>query len=158
MSIWGKDIIQQTDEDKLYKFTNLIVQNYQGGKLSTTAMTAFVHVQNASLNINLVQIDLLSTSNQLVSSAQVASVKIDTFLTCVNIDCKKVVPFPGEISVTGTNGKCRRKMLIQRCPKTFSYELTVQEEQNSKQFILTAFLNTLQKFFMFTICSVPSPD
>ena len=29
LSIWGKDIIQQIDEDKTYKFTNLIVQNYE---------------------------------------------------------------------------------------------------------------------------------
>ena len=138
ISIWGK-LIEEIEEDIPYIIKNVVTQNYQGLKVVATVNTT---VEEHNNNIAVEWEEEVPNSFR-IQCAEVLSCKATSFRSCVNIICRrKVVPFPGEVSVTCSS--CRRKMLVKRCSESVTVELTV--ENNNQQIILTVFEKVLKEF------------
>eukprot|EP00794_Sanderia_malayensis_P013274 gene13274-14642_t len=143
ISIWG-DLIDNIEEYTPIAITNVVCQFYNGRKLSTTADSAVSHLQNAINNIDWEEVKT-ANSLEVLSCPEIDCVHCHSFHICCNLDCKKkVVPFPGQASVTCST--CKRKMLLARCKETYTCEFILCATDDNKQFKLTAFPNTIDEF------------
>ena len=143
VSVWG-ELLEQINENTTYHLTSLEIRDYLGVKLTTTSMTSVtklsteVKVDWSVHNMERNEIELCCPS--------VDSIKMHEFLQCINSDCKKkVVPFLGEKKVRCNNQTCNRTMLVSRCKSITIYELTLTNKENDKQYIATAFDETIKK-------------
>ena len=142
ISIWG-DMINSIVEDTVYIFKNVIVQSYHGIKLTTTVNTV---TEESPINIDVIWGEEVMPELTTLTCTEIISSKVSSFLCCVNISCcRKVVPFPGELTVTCNNPTCRRKMLVKKCLPRVNVEITV--ERDGSQINLTMFENILKSFF-----------
>ena len=83
----------------------------------------------------------------IICCPEVVSVKNMEYKCCVNIGCqKKIVPFPGEMTVKCNNPTCRRKMKVSRCKSTFTIEVTLEDDKMEQQ-VVTMFPNMVNKPF-----------
>ena len=143
LSVWGSELIAEIADKTTYLFTNIVLQNNFGRKMATTGATTVTAVEKIKIDWDCVD---SVKCDETVCCPDVLSVKLSTFLTCVNIDCKrKVMPYAGETTVTCTNPVCRRKMLLKRCRKSYNCELTF--EKNDRQFTITLFPKVIENFF-----------
>eukprot|EP00794_Sanderia_malayensis_P017146 gene17146-18871_t len=73
------------------------------------------------------------------------SVSLTKFNICPNLDCrKKLNPYPAQIKVSCNN--CKRKMLLKKCPSTFTCQVTLACEDKT-QSMYAIFPNVLAELF-----------
>ena len=150
ISIWG-DLIDSVTEDFPTVLTNIIAQDFNGLKLSTTTDTELRESMGdfSKVDWNMIKpLEVLET----IHCPSIACVKVSQFEICNNLDCKKkLTPYPGQATVTCN--MCKRKMLLERCDTTFVCEITV-ELADGRQQPITIFPNTLAE----NLPDVPSDD
>ena len=143
VSVWGK-LIDEVEEDVTYLFKNVTIENYYGLRLSTTAKTTLLKQEE--------QIDVvwskynISPETSTLCCPYILSVKVILYLECINRSCKrKVNVFPGEKKTTC--GSCKRKMLVSNLKKNLNVEIHLSDkDDNQKEYILTAFTNSLKMY------------
>eukprot|EP00794_Sanderia_malayensis_P006495 gene6495-biopygen4810 len=143
ISVW-ENLVDEVQEDIPLRFTDVIRQDFNGIKLTTTIST---QVSDCDSKFPCIDWSQISATEQpdIICCPTVQCVKIDAFETCINISCKKkLTPYPGQ--KVATCNVCKRKMLIERCPKTFTVEITV-ENSGGKQYVLTAFPKAVIDYF-----------
>ena len=141
LSIWA-ELIDQVQEYISYDITNVITVNFNGLKLSTTNSTT---LKQTDKSFTIAWHDIHPTEVQhTICCPELLSVKINPYLVCVNNECKKkVVPYPGDLSVACK--MCKRKMLIKKCAESFSCEVMLQKAEE-KQVTLTIFPDVIEDF------------
>lgn len=128
ISIWG-DHINKIDENVTYNIKNVISEDYYGIRLATTSNSTFT-IEPRQLDINWDDHDITPSTINLCCP-DIQSVKVNKFLQCKNRTCKrKVSPYPGDDKVKCENPTCRRKMLVSKCIKSVSVEITFSEKDN----------------------------
>lgn len=138
ISIWG-DLIDELLAEEVYMFKNVVIQHYNGIKISTTINTA-LEISGKHLDVDW---ENFIPDEHEVTVDSVLSCKVESFLCCVNVNCgRKVVPFPGERCVSCLS--CKRKMLVKRCCKKFNAEITISKTDDN-QLTLTIFEKQLRE-------------
>lgn len=97
ISAW-RERISKFQENKPYRFTSLLVDEYCGKRLATTTCTEY---RDYEKNIN---IDWDNHNIQPITTKHccpvIESVKVNHYLQYANLNCKrKVTPYPGESTV-----------------------------------------------------------
>ena len=140
ISVWS-DLVEQISEGKTYKLTSVAIQEYFGIKLTTTSGTV-ISSEEEAIEIDWSAHNVAPTTVKLCCP-DIETVSVNSFLQCINIECrKKVVQFAGELKVSCN--ACRRKMLIKKCPKNFNIELILSDAEK-KQHTVTIFPTVVQK-------------
>ena len=105
ISVWS-DLVEQISEGKTYKLTSIAIQEYFGMKLTTTSGT-IISSEEEAIEIDWSEHNVAPTTVKL-RCPDIETVSVNSFLQCINIECrKKVVPFAGELKVSCSNA-CRR--------------------------------------------------
>ena len=127
------------------KVSSLIVNEYNGIRLSTTSNSLFKEVAQ-QLNVSLPDV-VRPIPDALVCCPVVETALVQSFYICVNIVCKKKVTlYSGELTTTCQNPRCKRKMLLQRCKQAYLVELTLTNADGNQE-IYTVFSETLEAYF-----------
>ena len=142
ISIWGSLIADVVEDTPLF-ITSVKCEDYFGVRLSTISNSSLSKFEN-EIHVDWGKFDLVPQQTTLCCP-NIESVKVNSFLKCVNIECKrKVSPFPGETKVTCLNVTCKRKMLVKRCKKSFNVDLLVSDKDNDNiQHSITLFTQVL---------------
>ena len=143
ISIWG-DLINEVTEDNTVEVTSVKLENFYGPRLSSSTSSTITNTVE-QITINWEKHDI-SPMTSILSCPEIESVKIHSYLQCVNIDCrKKVSPFPGDRAVVCQAAACKRKMLVKRCKQSFTVEILVSNhEDTASQYLLTVFPQVLR--------------
>ena len=116
-----------------------------GKRLVTTSCTQLTESAD-KLDINWSNHDISPMTTRYCCPS-IESVKVNTYLQCANINCKrKVVPFPGETKVRCS--KCDRVMRVSRCSRGVNVDFTITHE--GKQDVVTAFADGLNNVIQIT--------
>ena len=150
ISVWEDNLLSELQEHKLYKLSPVSVRWFFGKRLATTVETTAEEIDSPPPEINWEvnmaknlqekpQSELLSLSCPTILNAEVA-----VYTLCTNSNCsKKVVPFPGEVTVRCNH--CHKKMLVSNC--NCDINANIEIEHVPKNITLTVFSNVLTKFF-----------
>ena len=141
LSIWA-ELIDEVQEYVSYDSTNVITVNFNGLKLSTTNTTT---LKKTDKSFTIAWDDIHPTEmHHTLCCPELLSVKVSPYFVCVNSECKKkVVPYPGDVSVACKT--CKRKMLIKKCSESFSCEVMLRKAEE-QQITLTIFPDVIQDF------------
>ena len=143
MTVWGS-LIDTIQDGKTYQIKQAILEEYQGLRLNTTAMTVF-NEHEQQYNIDWKKFNFISNEKTLCCPT-IQSVKGNSFYECPNISCKrKITPYPGEKKITCNT--CKRKMKVERLNKNINVEVEVVDSRLQQQFVLTFFPKVLSKLF-----------
>ena len=141
VSVWG-ELIDEVEDDVTYLFKNVTIENYYGLRLYTTAKTTLLK-QEEQIDIEWSKCNITPETSTLCCP-NILSVKVNLYLECINSSCKrKVNVFPGEKKTTCDS--CKRKMLVSNLKKNLKVEIHLSDkDDNQKEYILTAFPNSLK--------------
>ena len=102
------------DTRNLTKISTMSHMTFNSLRISTNPSTIVDSTEDEA-EVNW-EINNLQQKSINICCSYVDAVKINSYLQCINIDCKrKVMPQGNETKVTWMNKSCRRKRLVRRC-------------------------------------------
>ena len=118
--------------EQTYKLINVSCDFFNGVRISSNAST-ILYSKEHKVEVNW-EINNFYQENIKVCCPYVDEVKINSYLQCVNIDCKRnVVPQGIETKVTCMNNGCKRKMIVRRCSRQINVQVISYWEGRKKQ-------------------------
>ena len=152
LTVW-REMINQLEEGKWYKLSDINIKQYFDVKLSTTASTVIEELDKID-ELSWDNVDIANylkhekadqkKSQRVFTSPTILNISIDMHPICTNELCKSKVDV-----VTGAKivhcTKCSRKMLLKNCPYGFGGFMDIEENGIQTSIIIKA--ETLSEYF-----------
>ena len=139
VSIWN-ELIDQIDPNITYHFKNLVSEDFNGTRLSSTACTELLQSEKKHINWK----DFNTAMLKSICFPTMLSIRFNRYFNCLKCG-KKVIPHAGENRVRCTADKCGMLMPVERCKSSFCVDMFLMDSKSpEEQQTITFFLNAVQ--------------
>ena len=143
ITVWGS-LIQTITEDVVYDITSILLEDFHGIRLNTTAITCF-DIADHTLNVDWSKAGIQPMQN-IICCPDIESVKGNSYYQCKNVHCrKKITPNEGDDKVVCTG--CKRKMKVSKLNRNVNVEIQLLDSIKGHQLMLTVFPHVLNNLF-----------
>ena len=134
--------MSKINEENTYRLTNLAISYWNCNiRITTTPNSTVSSVVKGSLDWSQCP---LSSQQTKVCCPDIVSTKLECYVSCPNVNCRKKINIIDGDAKTITCIHCKHKTLMKRCTVTYSIDIVIEKE--GKQTKLTAFPEYIENF------------